>query len=206
MLTPKKLTRAENRVIYHTKLVERELRFLTWAFDYLLDCPHVPRYVAEWRGVMRLVSSKYRARVGPEDSLRLCYEALRKSVLRNRHRRPGYVYKACENRHRDFVRQARRTLPLPDVHDQAVVMDWAGVDLALDLEGAGLSPDELLICRQRVLEQRSYHEIAAGLGTYRMEAMRRFKKALGKLTGVFADYGVEESSEPGGGRSRPRVA
>jgi hypothetical protein len=85
-------------------------------------------------------------------------------------------------------------------------MDWAGVDLALDLEGAGLSPDELLICRQRVLEQRSYDEIAAGLGTYRMEALRRFRKALRKLTSVLADYGVEEASEPGRCRTRSRVA
>jgi DNA-directed RNA polymerase specialized sigma24 family protein len=214
MLTPRKLTAAERSIIYRTTKVHRELRFLNFVLDgHFLQGP-LSGIEDGWRQVFRRIYSKYRARIRFEDSFSLCYEALRQCVLRNKHRKLGYVYRSCENAHNDQIKRIKKEHKsfhqLPDEHNPMEEPDMASVDFALDVEAAieasRLGEVEADICRKRLIEQRTYEEIGQSLGgLHRVQVRRKFLRAVRSLGSLLADYGIEQPEATTSPQMRPKA-
>lgn len=186
------LSRADKNAIYFARDVHHELKKFNAMIDGVLGEDH-----KIWP-IIRMIQSRYLAQICPEDSYRLCYEAIVRCIKCDRHRNLKYVYSSCDNAHRYHLRQERRVEGLlPEDFDAAWEEDIESIDFRFDIDDAigrvGLDVTDADICRRRLIYNASFSEIGEAIGRNRWYVERRFLDAVARLDSLIGDY-VDTSS------------
>lgn len=122
------------------------------------------------------------------ESYGLSYEALRDCTLRGQQNNYSYVYCACANIHRNFIRSEKK-------HENTQITTqnidpWPVVDFTLDFDDAMVRLDETdqYVVREYLIGNRNLAEIGESLNLHESSVCRRFQKSLIKLQSSLKDY------------------
>jgi hypothetical protein len=125
-------------------------------------------------------------------SFGMSYEALIRCSLKGKHENFAYVYTACVNAHRAFLKKPKgrpRFTPLDHV-DEPISPEATDIDLRIDLDEAigKLDPSDALICRGYLVEGRTFREIGQILGIHEASVKRRFDAVIPVIRSRLWDY------------------